>query len=232
MRPSAFAVSTLALAVLAFGCGDAAQTPAAPSAPTTTATPSGAAGGGGTGTLTLRITDSPFSEARAVLVTFNEVSVHRSGAGWETMAFAGGAGQRTCDLKKLQGPADLLGVGTLPSGHYTQIRLHIVSASIHFDNASAGGPCATSIAAPTGLSAPVEIPSGEVKLNRQFTIPAGGATLILLDLDGDRSIHQTGGSNGNNNGNNGNGRGNSGGGTTTTAGRYIMNPVISVVSVS
>ena len=77
----------------------------------------------------------------------------------------------------------------------------------------------------------MEIPSGEVKLNRQFTIPAGGATLILLDLDGDRSIHQTGGSNGNNNGNNGNGRGNSGGGSTT-AGRYIMNPVISVVSVS
>lgn len=141
MRPSTFAVSALLLAVLAFGCGDDAQTP---SAPTTPAAPSAGAGGGGTGTLTLRITDSPFSEARAVLVTFNEVSVHRSGAGWETLPFFGGAGQRTCDLKKLQGPTDLLGVGTLPSGHYTQIRLHVVSASIHFDNASAGGPCATS----------------------------------------------------------------------------------------
>jgi hypothetical protein len=46
-----------------------------------------------------------------------------------------------------------------------------------------------------------------VKLNRQFDVPAGGATTILLDFDGDRSIHETGN------------------------GRYMMRPVIAVVSV-
>jgi hypothetical protein len=46
-----------------------------------------------------------------------------------------------------------------------------------------------------------------VKLNRQFTIPEGGATKILIDFDGDRSVHAMGN------------------------GRFSMSPVISIVSV-
>ena len=107
-------------------------------------------GGGtssGTGQLTVGITDSPFSDALAVLITFSEVSVHRSGGGWESIAFAGGALSRTCDLKELQGPADILGVSSLPAGHYTQIRLTVRSATIYFANASVSvTPCATAIA--------------------------------------------------------------------------------------
>ena len=62
-------------------------------------------------------------------------------------------------------------------------------------------------AAPSGGSAAVDIPSGEVKLNRQFDVPASGTTTMLLDFDGDRSIRETGN------------------------GRYTMTPVIAVVSV-
>jgi hypothetical protein len=46
-----------------------------------------------------------------------------------------------------------------------------------------------------------------VRLNRQFTIPEAGATKILLDFDGDRSVNAMGN------------------------GQYRMTPVITVLSV-
>jgi hypothetical protein len=174
------------------------------------------------GRLSIRLTDSPFSDAQALLVTFSEVSVHRADPGeWKTIPFVTGS-SRTCDLKQLKDAIDLLGVGSLPAGKYTQIRLNVTSAALYFDNASATGPCAAQIAAPAGESAPVDIPSGEVKLNNEFTV-AGSGTTITLDFDGDQSVLQTG--SGNSNGN-GNGRGG-----TNSSKKYMMVPVIRVVSV-
>jgi hypothetical protein len=179
------------VAAVAAACGDS------PSSPT-----------GRAGSLRLMMTDSPFSDAKAVLVTFSEVSVHRSdGDGWTRLPFADGAALRTCDLKKLESAEDVLGVGDLEPGRYTQIRLTVSSARLHFDNAAAGGACASVIAPPAGRDAQLEIPSGEVKLNREFEITSTEARTILLDFDGDRSIRETGN------------------------GRYMMSPVIGVVSV-
>jgi len=164
---------------------------------------------GQTGTMTVLLKDSPYTDAKAVLVTFSEVSAHRSDqpdSAWAKLPFADGGGTRTCDLKKLQTAQDILGTGPLTVGHYTQVRLTVSSAALYFDNASAGGACAGAIAAPAGRSAPLEIPSGEVKLNRDFDI-AGAMTTMLLDFDGDRSIRETGN------------------------GRFMMSPVIGVVSV-
>ena len=102
----------------------------------------------------------------------------------------------------------MLSVGALLQGHYTQIRLVVASATLYFEYASGEGPaCAPMIAPPDGQSAQLEIPSGEVKLNRQFELTTDDATTMLLDFDGDRSIKQTGN------------------------GRYIMTPVIGIVSV-
>jgi hypothetical protein len=53
----------------------------------------------------------------------------------------------------------------------------------------------------------VTIPSGEVKLIRGFDIPEGDTKTMLVDFDGDKSVHLTPG------------------------GGYMMSPVISVVSV-
>ena len=164
---------------------------------------------GGTASLSMRLTDSPYSDAQAVLVTFSSVSVHRAGGSFTTIPFADGASSRTCDLKKLEnGAEDILGTTGLPAGDYTQIRLLVASAVLYFGNPSVGPACAAAVAAPLGNSATVTIPSGDLKLNRPFTLTANTATTILLDFDGDRSIHET------------------------TAGNYSMNPVISVVSVS
>ncbi len=172
------------------GCGGGSPT-----------TPSGA---GGT---TVMLQDSPFSDAKAVLVTFSEVSVHLSGGDFVTLPFASGGSSRTCDLKRLVGAQDILGTGPLAPGHYTQIRLVVSGAVIYFDNASGGStPCAATIMAPSGKSALVDVPSGDLKLNREFDLTTAQTT-ITLDFDGDQSIKQTGN------------------------GKYMMNPVVSVVSI-
>jgi hypothetical protein len=63
------------------------------------------------------------------------------------------------------------------------------------------------MATPAGANAPVEVPSGTIKLNRPFDVTAGHATTILIDFDGDKSVNRTGN------------------------GTYNMTPVISIVSV-
>jgi uncharacterized protein DUF4382 len=187
------------VAALASACGN--STPSGPS--------------GGTGTLNMRLTDSPFSDAKAVLVTFSEVSAHREDADWAKVPFPPDANgvaviERTCDLKKLQGPVDILGGGLLTAGHYTQIRLMVAKATIYFDVAPDPAAPACTAAAPVLIStnkADLTIPSGEVKLNRGFDLAADGTTTIVLDFDGDKSIHETGN------------------------GRFMMSPVIGVKSV-
>lgn len=158
------------------------------------------------GTLTVLLKDSPYSDAKALLVTFSEVSVHMSGGAWVTVPFAN-ATSRTCDLKKLATAQDVLGTGPLAAGHYTEIRLTVASSSLYFDNASSGAACAATIPTPAGRNASVEIPSGIIRLNREFDVANAQTTTILLDFDGDKSVTQTGN------------------------GTYRMTPVIEIVSV-
>ena len=182
------------LAALVVGCGGGSNP-----------NPSGPSSAGGT--LNVMLRDSPFSDAKALLVTFSDVSVHSSGGDFVRVPFSGGATSRTCDLKKLSSASDVLGTGSLNPGHYTQIRLTVNKAVLYFSNASTGLACATSLPTPAGDSADVTIPSGELKLNQEFDISSTSATTILLDFDGDQSVRALGN------------------------GNYLMSPVISVVSV-
>ena len=164
----------------------------------------------GSGRLSLMIKDTPYSDARALLVTFSEVTAHREGeGGFSRVPFGDAAAtSRTCDLKKLVDAQDVLGVGLLPEGHYTQVRLVVSSAALYFENPSTGPACATTMPVPAGRSAVLEIPSGEVRLNREFNVAAAGATTMLIDFDGERSVSELGN------------------------GRFRMTPVIGVVSVN
>src|SRR5512138_60 len=163
-------------------------------------------GPSGSGTLRMALKDSPFSDAMALLVTFTDVSVHQSDTPdgtWTKVA----TGQRTCDLKRLQNAQDILGTTTLTAGHYTQIRLLVATAAISFTEKTSGdNACAASFSL-TQPTVNVTIPSGEVKLNREFDIPPNSTTSILLDFDGDRSVREMGN------------------------GQYSMSPVISIVTV-
>lgn len=189
----------LVLGYMCAACGSSSSDPGtSPTSPTPTSNSS---------TLTVALKDSPFSEAKALLVTFSAVTAHRTGADFSTIPFTGGATSRTCDLTKLTTATDVLGAGALPPGHYTMLRLVVSTAAIYFDNPSSGAACAPLIAPPAGRTAAVDIPSGEVRLNREFELTASNAKTILLDFDGDRSVRQTGN------------------------GRYMMTPVIAIVSV-
>jgi len=187
--------STLTVAVAAaltvFACSES-----------TTTGPTGAPS-----TFTMLLKDSPFSDAKSLLVTFSEVSAHRAEGEWTRLPFPAGASSLTCDLKKLTNTQDVLGTGPLSPGHYTMVRVEVTSAALYFDNAAAGPACAATVAPPAGRSAPVEVPSGVVRLNRGFELSSTAPTTMLLDFDGDRSIRETGN------------------------GRYMMTPVIGVVSV-
>lgn len=166
-----------------------------------------ATGPTGTSRLTVLLKDTPFADATSLLVTFSEVSVHRADGEWVTVPFSGEASSRTCDLKKLTSAQDVLGTGPLTPGRYTMVRLVVTSAALYFEQTAAGPACAPTIAALAGRAGVVEIPSGVVRLNRPFEVTEGAGTTMLLDFDGDRSVRETGN------------------------GRFMMTPVITVVSV-
>jgi hypothetical protein len=195
LRRSVIAVA-VAAGLLSFACSGSDSSPTGPSGP-----------GGSGGNFNIRITDSPYGSAKAVLVTFSDVSVHKDG-NWTKVPFSGGGSTRTCDLKKLQNSAqDILGAASLGQGAYTMVRLTVQGAKIFFDNSAVSStPCAPSIAEPAGAAFPLTIPSGEVRLNGSFNI-SSAVTTMLVDFDGESSINQTGNN------------------------AYMMNPVIRIVSV-
>jgi hypothetical protein len=145
---------------------------------------------GTAGTFNVRLTDNPFDSARAVLITFSEVSVQRNG-NWTKVPFPdSGASAWTCDLKKLEnGNDDLLATAVFPIADFTAVRLIVQSATVYTDNpATSSTPCARSIAAPAGAASPMTILATEASTNGAFSVRGGGTTTVLLDLDGDASI--------------------------------------------
>jgi len=184
--------------VFAFGCGDGG----AVTAPSTPAT------------LNIMLKDAPFADAKAVFVTFEipvacaHAGVRASNGDFVRLPFANNMSGRTCDLKQLVSTQDLLGSGTLTTGHYTQIRLVVASATLFFDNAAGGPPCGAVLPMPQGRNASASVVSGEVRLNQEFDVTSTTATTIVVDFDGGRSLSLTG------------------------SGAYSLSPVMSVVGVN
>jgi hypothetical protein len=144
-----------------------------------------ACGGGGnssSGTLSVALTDAKPalpSGIVEVLVTIDEVSVHRAGGDWIPLPLA--ETPFTIDLLQFSdGHTTQLVLGaTLTSGKYTQIRLGIQSAAIVTDAQE---------------SIQVEIPSGNLKtaVNFDFDVPGGGALALTVDFDLSKSLVATG----------------------------------------
>lgn len=192
----ALTLALLVAAVTCASCGDSAVSPSAT----------------GTGTLNLFLTESPpLSDVKAFLVTFSEVTANRVAGetGSARIPFGDATSiMRTCDLKRLENAQDLLGVGALPAGPYTELRVVVAGAALYFDNASTGPACDRIIQAPAGRRSVVQVPSGEVRVSQDFDIVAGTNAVIVLNLDGQKSVIDMGN------------------------GQYRMTPVIGVVSVN
>ena len=149
-----------------------------------------ACGGGGSGSdmpqsqfgrINLRITDSPVTSAKRVVVQFTGLEIKPAGGGeTEVFEFA----PRQIDLLALDGGGSevLLDDETLPAGEYESIRLKV--------NAGRDGSDSF-IELDDGSIHPLFIPSGNqsgLKLIRGFTIGAGSTHNFTIDFDLRKSV--------------------------------------------
>ena len=163
------------------------------------------------GTLSVSLTDAPACGFDAVNVTVDKVRVHQSStangnaAGWTTITLDPPQKINLLDLNDPTQPNfALIHLGQTPlvAGHYTQLRLDLVSNTVT--------PLANSVvrSSQPGTEIPLETPSAiqsGIKLVHSFTVSAGQRVDLLLDFDACHSIVHTG------------------------SGKYKLKPVITVI---
>lgn len=137
----------------------------------------------------LTVTDNTSATAWDNTVAEIGQEEEESNAGWYTIVEE----PQTFDLIALQDVTELLGEKNLTAGKYTQIRLTIESATIVLNTSG------------TFEEHDLEIPSGKIKLIKSFTIVENETTVLTLDFDVYKSVHETG------------------------SGKYMMKPTIKVI---
>jgi len=146
----------------------------------------GGSGGGesaGMGRLTLRIGDAPVDGATEVVLVFTGVVLHGAG-GTRSIEFPE---PREIDLLAYQNGAtvDLLEGVEVEAGNYQWMRLEVIAEENRNDGSY--------ILFENGEQYPLYVPSGAqtgLKLNRAFTVAAGGITRLVADFDLRKSIIQ------------------------------------------
>jgi Domain of unknown function (DUF4382) len=154
--------------------------------------------GSAPGVLAVSLTDGPACGFDEVNVTVSNVRVHQSGSadakggGWTDITLNP---PRKINLLDLNDPTEpnfaleSLGETPLAAGHYTQLRLGLVSNT-------GTQPLANSVVlSGTTTEIALDTPSGiqtGIKLIHQFQVGPGQRTDLLLDFDACKSIVQTG----------------------------------------
>ncbi len=134
------------------------------------------------GTISMNVTDAkpvlPVSNVESVSITFNGVSVHKSGGGWVTLQTA--QQPYTIDLYQFTDgqKTQIVPPVRIDSGRYTQVRIGVVSGTIRI----------------AGQDYPLEIPSANLKTDKnfEFDVAKDGAVDLTVDFDLSRSIVVTG----------------------------------------
>lgn len=160
----------------------------------------GSSDSGSSGTINLSLTDATTDNYKAVYITVEEVQVHKDGdneGNWQVVATP----NTTYNLLDLvNGVRKTLGVTSLGTGHYTQIRLIIGDTSDDTINLlSENHPYANYVVDGDGSDTchELKIPSGYqtgVKIVQGFDINEGQTTELILDFDASRSIVRAGNS--------------------------------------
>lgn len=143
-------------------------------------------GGGtsGSGTVSMSVTDAkPLlpDNVTNLFVEFSEVWVHKSGGAWEQLTLA--ETPYTIDLLQFQdgSATELVPPARLDAGKYTQVRIVVSSATLRLNN-------------DTNTDLPIEIPSENLKTDKNFTIDLadGSAVDIIIHFDLSMSVVATG----------------------------------------
>jgi hypothetical protein len=120
-------------------------------------------------TVKFLLTDAPDPTIDSAIVTISGVTVHGTGGGHYSVM----DGSVTLDLLDLQnGVTELLGEITLEPNKYTQIRMNVDSGEVVSD----------------GTTYPVEVSSGNIKLNSNIDVCSGGDIEIVIDFDAAKSL--------------------------------------------
>lgn len=145
----------------------------------------GSSGGDGaaSGRLSLRIGDAPVDGASEVMIVFTGVALNGPG-GTREIVFPE---PRRLDLLAYQNgaTADLLEGLEVDAGEYNWLRLAVIAEQNRNDGSY--------ILFDSGEQYPLYVPSGAqtgLKLNRPFTVAAGGITRLVADFDLRKSIIQ------------------------------------------
>jgi Domain of unknown function (DUF4382) len=161
-----------------------------------------ACGGGGdsapsTGTVSVAVTDATTTEYDAIYVTIGQVAVQKSdGSSWEVISEP----NKTYNLLELvNGVIEELGIKTLSTGHYTQMRLILIDDPDNSINilgqlhAYGNYFIAKNSSSQTELKVPSGFQTG-IKIVKGFDINANQTTELILDFDAARSIVMAGNS--------------------------------------
>ena len=155
-------------------------------------------GGGGNGTLSLSLSDAPNPDYKAVYVTISEIQVHRTGTAdgqWQTVMIPG-ATYNLLDL--INGETADLGVASLPTGTYTQMRLILADTPDSDTNIlGQAHPYANYLITSADEAIELKVPSGfntGIKLVHTFEIESGRTVGLVLDFDAGRSVVKAGNS--------------------------------------
>lgn len=139
--------------------------------------------GGGNGTtsrFSLAITDGPIDGADAVVISFDSIELKPKKGDSLVINLDQAA---TINLLDYQGEvsAQLLNNAEVESGEYNWIRLGVDASASYIEVDGAQFPLVIPSGAETGL-----------KLNRGFTLAAGGRSYFTIDFDLRKSVHQQG----------------------------------------
>jgi uncharacterized protein DUF4382 len=138
-------------------------------------------GGGNTGSLTLGIGDAPVDGATEVVIVFTGIELHHAGS-TRRIDFDE---PRSVDLLAYQNGAtvNLLDGLEVDAGRYEWMRLDVIAEQNRSDGSY--------IKFASGEQFPLYIPSGSesgLKINRPFTVAAGGVTRLVADFDLRKSV--------------------------------------------
>lgn len=174
----------------------------------------GGGGAGGTGTLATSLTDSSTDQYKAVYVTIARIDVHVGGdvsneGAWKTVATP----NKTYNLLELvNGVRENLGLATLESGHYTQMRLIIgTTRDSGLNIFSRPHPYANYVIDTDDAIHELKVPSGTqtgLKIVNGFDINTNQTTELILDFDAMRSVVIAG-----------------------SSGQYLLKPTVKVLQV-